>query len=226
VTEFLRQVWAITGKDLRSELRTKEAINASLAFALVILLLFSFAFDQNSEEMKSMAGGLLWMVFAFAGTLVLNRSFVREIPNDCLDAILAAPISGAALFLGKAIGNFVLLMVIEVACLPIFSVFYDVRLTAQPGWLALVMLLATWALVVIGTMFSALTVNMRLRELMLPTLVYPMMIPALTAAIQLTTVLISGEPIGENMVWFRLLTAFDIIFTALAVTFVDTVLQG
>ncbi len=224
--EFARQVWAITGKDLRSEMRTKEAINASLAFAVVILLLFSFAFDQSSDEMKTMAGGLLWMVFAFAGTLVLNRSFVREVPNDCLDAILASPISGAALFLGKAIGNFVLLMIIEMACLPIFSVFYDVRLTAQPGWLAAVMLLATWALVVIGTMFSALTVNMRLRELMLPTLVYPMMIPALTAAIQLTTVLISGEPIGENMIWFRLLAAFDIIFTALAVTFVDTVLQG
>ncbi len=226
MSEFFRQVGAIAGKDLRSEFRTKEAINASLAFALVILLLFSFAFDQNSEEMKQMAGGLLWMVFAFAGTLVLNRSFAREIPNDCLDAILASPVSGAALFLGKAISNFVVLMGIELVCLPVFSVFYDVRLTAHPGWLALVIALATWALVVIGTMFSALTVNMRLRELMLPTLVYPMMIPALTAAIQLTVALITDQPLGENMIWIRVLTAFDIIFTSLAITFVDTVLQG
>ncbi|MEO8028117.1 MAG: heme exporter protein CcmB [Bryobacteraceae bacterium] len=223
---FLRQVWAIMSKDLRSEFRTKEAINASLAFSLVILLLFSFAFDTAAEEMKQLSGGLLWMVFAFAGTLVLNRSFIREVPNDCLDALLASPISGAALFLGKALGNFALLLAIEAACLPIFAVFYNVTLTREPGWLALVMVLATWALTVIGTMFSALTVNLRLRELMLPTLVYPMMIPALMAAIELTRVLVTGEPIGENMMWFRVLTAFDIIFTALAVTFVDTVLQG
>ena len=95
-----RQVLTIAAKDLRAELRTKEAINASLAFALVILLMFSFAFDPEADTTREISGGLLWIVFAFAGTLILNRSFAREIPNDCLDALVSAPIPGAALFFG------------------------------------------------------------------------------------------------------------------------------
>src|SRR5258707_10169733 len=103
---FIRQVLVIMAKDLRAELRTKEAINASLAFALVILLLFSFAFDPSAETTLEISGGLLWIVFAFAGTLVLNRSFAREVPNDCLDALVAAPLSAGALFMGKVLANF------------------------------------------------------------------------------------------------------------------------
>src|SRR5262245_39170910 len=106
-------VFTVMLKDLRAELRTKEAINASLGFSIVILLMFSFAFDPEGEYVAEIAGGLLWIVFAFAGTLVLNRSFAREIPNDCLDALIAAPIPGASLFLGKAIANYVLLMAVE-----------------------------------------------------------------------------------------------------------------
>src|ERR1043165_8981608 len=101
----MRHVLVIALKDLRAEFRTKEAINASFAFSLVILLMFSFAFDPEADYTREISGGLLWIVFAFAGTLVLNRSFAREIPNDCLDALVAAPISGAALFLGKSIAN-------------------------------------------------------------------------------------------------------------------------
>src|ERR1700723_1231569 len=104
--EFLRQGFVISHKEGRPELRPKEAVNASLAFALVILLLFSFAFDPESETTREIAGGLLWIVFAFAGALVLNRSFARELPNDCLGGLIAAPISGAALFLGKALANY------------------------------------------------------------------------------------------------------------------------
>src|SRR5689334_3913955 len=109
----VRQVFTITFKDLRAELRTKEAINASLAFALVILLMFSFAFDPEADTTREMAGGLLWIVFAFAGTLILNRSFAREIPNDCLDALISAPISGGTLLLGKMLANYVLVLAVE-----------------------------------------------------------------------------------------------------------------
>src|SRR5436190_8670241 len=114
-----RQVLTIAAKDLRAELRTKEAINASLAFALVILLMFSFAFDPEADTTREISGGLLWIVFAFAGTLILNRSFAREIPNDCLDALVSAPIPGAALFLGKAIANFLMVLAVELVSLPI-----------------------------------------------------------------------------------------------------------
>ena len=129
--DFFRQTLVIARKDLRAELRTKEAINASLAFALVILVLFSFAFDPLEEQTREMSGGLLWIVFAFAGTLVLNRSFAREVPNDCLDALVAAPISGAALFMGKALANFVLVISVELVSLPVFGIFYNVHWTSQ-----------------------------------------------------------------------------------------------
>ncbi len=224
---FLRQTLTVAAKDLRSELRTKEAVNASLSFALVILILFSFAFDPTSETTREMAGGLLWLVFAFAGVLVLNRSFARELPNDCLEALVSSPVPGAALFLGKALANYVLLLAIEFVCLPVFGVFYNVTWYSQPTQLVGVLMLTTWGMTVVGTVFSALTVNLRLREVMLPMLVYPVLIPCLMAAMQLTTTLVAGEPIvGDQLAWVRLLIGFDIIFTSLAVLLIDTVLIG
>lgn len=224
---YLRSVGTIAMKDLRSEFRSKEGINASLAFAMVVLLLLSFAFDPSGEQARDFSGGLLWLVFAFAGTLILNRSFARELGNDCLDALLASPVPSSALFLGKCVGNWVILVALNVACLPVFGIFYNINWTVRFPELFFVIALATWALTVIGTMFSALTVNLRLRELMLPILVYPMMIPALLGAIQLTTDLLSGKPIGpENLLWLRLLVGFNVIFTALATALVDTILVG
>ena len=217
----------IAGKDLRAELRGKETINASLSFSLVILLLFSFAFDPTADETRAICGGLLWLVFAFAGALVLNRSFARELPNDCLDALIASPLPPSALFMGKVMANMLILMTVEIICLPIFGLFYNVNWTQQFGMLLLVLVLTTWGLTVVGTMFSALTVNMRLRELMLPTLIYPIMIPGLLAAIQLTTLLAVGEPLTPDYYpWLKLLAGFDLIYTLLGLALVDTVLVG
>ena len=142
----------------------------------------------------------------------------------CAGHLAAVP---AALFLGKALANMVLLLTVELICLPVFGIFYDVSWTRQIGTLLLVLVLTSWALSVVGTMFSALTVNLRLRELMLPTLVYPIMIPGLLAAIQLTTLLAVGEPLtAEYYPWLRLLTGFDVIYTLLGLALVDTVLVG
>src|SRR5215471_7688432 len=136
----VRQIFTITFKDLRAELRTKEAINASLAFAMVILLLFSFAFDPEADTTREISGGLLWIVFAFAGTLILNRSFAREIPNDCLDALIAAPVPGSTFFVGKALANYVLVFAVELIALPVFSIFNNVTssITAHLGQLLMV----------------------------------------------------------------------------------------
>ena len=224
---FFRQAFTIMVKDLRAELRSKEAINASFAFALVILVLFSFAFDPDQEMIRNISGGLLWIVFAFAGTLVLNRSFVRELPNDCLDAMIAAPISRAAMFLGKSLANLVIVMAVELVSMPVFGVFYNVR-WAQQFWPLLgVLALGAWGLTVIGTFLSALTVNIRLREIMLPLLIYPLMIPSLMSAMRLTTELIAGRPIvGDETVWLKMLISFDAIFTALSLVLVEVVLVG
>jgi heme exporter protein B len=224
---FMRHVMTIAAKDLRAELRTKEAVNASLSFALVVLLLFSFAFDPSAELAREISGGLLWLVFAFAGTLILNRSFARELANDCLEALVAAPISRAALFLGKCAANMVLLVVVELVCLPVFGIFYNISWLHCFWPLLVVILLGAWGLTVVGTVFSALTVNLRLRELMLPALVYPLLIPVLMAATQLTAGLLAGQPPdGAAMNWFKMLVGFDIIFTALGLGLVEVVLVG
>jgi heme exporter protein B len=224
---FLRQSLVIASKDLRSEIRSKETLNASLSFAVVILLLFSFAFDPTLEQVEELAGGLLWLVFAFAGALVVNRSFARDLPNDCLNALIASPISGSALFFGKALANFILLLALELISLPIFGLFYNVDWTRQLGSLMLTIVLTTWGISVVGTTFSAMTVNLRLRELMLPMLVYPILIPCLLGAIQLTAALVAGKPIDPSLVFgMRLLIGFDIIYTALALALVETLLVG
>jgi heme exporter protein B len=223
--DFWRQTFTILHKDLRAELRSKEAINASLSFSLVILLLFSFAFPD--EVPTDISGGLLWMVFAFAGALILNRSFARELPNDCLDALIASPAPGSALFLGKALANVLLLLAVEAVCFPVFGVFYNVRWARQFWPLVLIVLLGTWGITVIGTMFSALTVNLRLREVMLPLLVYPTLIPCLVAAMQVSTQLIGGDPLdSDSIVWTKFLIGFDVIFTSLALVLVEIILVG
>ena len=219
------QALVIARKDLRTELRGKEALNAAAAFSLVILLLFTFAFDPTEADTRALAGGLIWIVFAFAGVLLLNRSFARELPNDCLDALLTAPLPGAALFLGKAAASFALLLMVELVALPIFAVFYDVRLLDNAAPLILTALLGTWGLTVVGAAFAALTVNIRLRELMLPLLIYPILMPELLGAMQLTTSLLTGGALaGDNLTWLKLMFGFDIIYTALAVALIDFVL--
>jgi heme exporter protein B len=221
------KIWTIAAKDLRSELRSKESINAAVSFALVMLLIFNFAFDPSSEETHTLSGGLLWIIFAFAGTLVLNRSFARELPNDCLDALVSAPIPGYQLFLGKAIASFVLVMGVELISLPVFGIFYDIDVIKPFPRLILVMALGSWALTVIGTTFSALTVNVRLREIMLPMLIYPVLMPALIAAITMSgSILDGGSFTGNNLIWLKLLAGFGVIFTALAVALIDIVLVG
>jgi heme exporter protein B len=219
------QILTIALKDLRSELRGKEAINASLAFSVVVLLLLNFAFDPSSDDTETLAGGLLWIVFAFAGVLIFNRSFSREVPNDCLDALIAAPIPGPALFLGKTIAAFILVFGVELICLPIFANFYDVRILPVIVPLIAIIALGTWTMSVVGVFFSLLTVNIRLRELMLPVIFYPMLIPALLGAIQITTTLLATGHIGQdNQPWVRLLTGCAIIFTSLGVALIDYIL--
>jgi heme exporter protein B len=221
----LRQALVITRKDLRAELRTKETLNAAVSFSISVLLLFSFALDPTSEQTAEIGGGILWMIYLFAGTLIFNRSFVRELPNDCLDVLVASPASSAAIFVGKCIGGFSMMLIVEVLSLPVFVLFFGGRIADYPLQLALTLILATWAVTIMGTTFSALTVNLRLRELMLPVLVYPMLLPAMLATFKLLTALVAGQSIAEgNTQWLRILFGFDLIFSCLALALVDSIL--
>lgn len=212
---------AIARKDLRTELRTKESFNSSLSFSVVILVLFSFAFDLDREERLAISGGLLWLVYSFAGALIVNRSFARELPNDCLDVLISSPAPGWAVFLGKALACFVLLMLVELISLPIFGLFYNINWGASFPALFLVIALATWGITVVGTAFSAVTVNVRLRELMLPVLLYPILIPLLIFAMELTTGLLNGNAVMTDIDY---LVVFDAIFTSLALYMIEFIL--
>jgi len=222
---MLRMSWTIFLKDVRMEFRGKEALNASLAFALVVLILFSFAFDPTSEQIREITGGLLWILFAFSGVLLVNRSFVREQSNDCLDVLLVSKVSASSLLLGKTMANLVFILLVEAVCLPVFSVLYNISMFQLPLWLLGVCLLASWAIAILGTVFAAMTVNLRLRELMLPVMLYPMIIPALAAAMYLTNNIAAGKvPVGDDLIWVRLLVGFNVIFTTLSLGLIDTIL--
>jgi heme exporter protein B len=222
---MLRHVLLVARKDLAIELRTKESLNAAGAFAVVILLLFNFAFDPGAEETREFAGGLLWIVFAFAGALIFNRGFARELPNECLDALLSSPLSAASLVIGKALSNFAMLLFVELLSLVVFGIFYNIRWALHPLELSFVLAAATWGVAILGAVFGALTVNLRLRELMLPVIIYPILLPLLIAAIELTNSLLGSQPLTQSdFLWARVLIVFDLIFTALAVALADTIL--
>ena len=216
---------AIARKDLAIEFRTKESLNAAGAFSIVILLLFSFAFDPASDTISEMAGGLLWLVFAFAGALIFNRGFARELPNECLDALMASPVPAASLLVGKAIASLVLLIVVEFVSLFVFGIFYNMNWWKHGLELFVVLVLTTWGISIVGAVFGALTVNLRLRELMLPVLIYPLLIPLLMAAIELTSALLNDEPLTPDvLIWGRVLLVFDIVFTGLSVLLAEAIL--
>jgi heme exporter protein B len=222
---MLRQALSVARKDLSIELRTKESLNASAAFAISILLLFSFAFDAVLTETNDLAAGLLWLVFAFAGALVFNRGFARELPNECLDALLASPLSAASLIIGKALANLAMLLIVEIVSLLVLGLFFNVHWMSHPLLLAILFVVATWGIALLGAVFGALTVNLRLRELMLPVIIYPVLVPLLIAAIEINITLFSTQPVGAtDLQWGKMLVIFDVVFTALAVSLADTIL--
>jgi heme exporter protein B len=221
VTNGIAAALAIARKDLRTEWRTRESLNASVSFSLVILVLFSFAFDLDREEKLAISGGLLWLVYAFAGALIVNRSFARELPNDCLEVLVASPAPSWAIFIGKSMASFLLLTLVELISLPVFGLFYNIRWAGSFFSLFLVIALATWGITVVGTAFSAVTVNVRLRELILPVLHYPVLIPLLIGAMELTTGLLNGNAVMSDI---RLLIVFDVIYTSLAIMLIEFIL--
>ena len=219
------QIWTVAAKDLAIEFRTKESINAAGAFSIAILLIFSFAFDPSAETTREFAGGLLWIVFAFAGALIFNRGFARELPNECLDALLSSPLSASSLVIGKAVANVMMLFAVELISLFVFGIFYNINWVKHPLELAGVLVLGTWGISILGSVFGALTVNLRLRELMLPVIIYPLLIPLLIGAIEFTNALLSGQPIAAgDWLWMKLLLGYDVAFTALSVLLANTIL--
>jgi heme exporter protein B len=207
----VRAAAILLAKELRLELRTRELLNATVVFALAVVVLFSFAFDPTSSDSRRFGPGLLWIVFLFTGSLMLHPSFGREHSNDTLDALRMAPISSFAIVLGKMAANFIFLSVVEVTLVQVFGVLYNVSLAGIVGRLAIVLALGTLGLVITGTVFSAISAHARMRELLLPLLLLPLLWPLLTAAVGATSMLFADQPVLDRT-WLAFLAGFDIVF--------------
>ena len=224
---FWGAAFAILRKDLRAEFRTKEVFNAAVVFALLVLVIFSLAFQPSTQEATEISGGLLWIAFAFSAVLALSRTFAREVPNDCLLGLQIAPRAPAAVYTGKLLGNVIFLSLMELILLPLFAVFYNLRLWEGGGWLVLIVFLGSWGLAAVGTTFAAIATSVRLRELMLPVLLFPIEIPLLLSLVQATTAVVrGGDSIADLGIWLRLCFGFDVVFTTLSLYLFEYVLEA
>src|ERR1700691_2670747 len=214
---------ATLAKDLRLEWRSKDAINSMLFFSLLVVVIFSFSFDPTAEESRRIAGGLVWVAFLFAAVVALNQTWAREMRNQVLDAYRVSPAPPNALFLAKVIGNFIFVTVLQALMTPLFIMFYNLRALGPAYQLPIVAALGTWALVVNGTFFAAMSLRTRSREIMLPLLLFPISIPALLAMVQSTTAILSGE--GARF-WIVLLVTYDLVFTTVCLLLFETVLNA
>jgi len=220
---FLRKVLTIVQKDVAVELRTKEMLSSMFVFSLLVIVIFSFAFELRVEDVRKVAPGVLWVTFIFAGMLGLSRSFVLEKDRGCLEGLLLCPVDRSATYLGKMLGNVIFMTTVEAMILPIFSILFNVSLF-QPI-LLLIVVLGTLGFAGVGTLFSAMAVHTRSREVMLPVLLFPIVLPAMIAAVKATGGILDGQPFSEIAHWLRLLVVFDVVFLAISFMTFDYVVE-
>lgn len=203
---------AILWKDLLIELRTKETLAALLLLGLLTLVVLSFAFDPTSPMRAQAAPGVLWVALVFAGTLGMNRSLLRERDNDCLHGLLLAPLDRGTIFLAKTAANFLFMAAAQLVLLPLFVFFFNLPFAATVAAVGPVLLLGMLGFAAVGTLFVAVALRTRAREVMLPLLMLPLAAPLIIAAIQASAALLDGQPFGTVAHWLRLIGAFDVVF--------------
>lgn len=220
---YLRAIGAVVWKDIVAEFRSRELLGAMLVFSLLVILIFNFALELDIRTRETIASGVLWVTFAFAGTLGLNRSMAIEKDRNCLDGLLLAPVDRSALYFGKVIGSLIFMLIVEAIVIPVFSVLYNQNLFI-PG-LLLVVLLGSIGYIAVGTLLSAMAVQARTRDVLLPILLFPVTIPVLLAAVKASNGFLMNIAMTEIQPWLSLLITYDVIFTAVAFMVFDYVVE-
>jgi heme exporter protein B len=224
----MNALWAVTlatlVKDIRLEWRSKDALNSMLFFSLLVVVIFVFSFDPLAEESRHIVGGLVWVAFLFAAVVALNQTWARELHNQVLDAYRVSPAPANALFLAKVLGNFLLVSVLEGLMTPLFVIFYNLRVLGPAWQLIPIAVLGTWALVVNGTFFAAMSLRTRNREVMLPLLLFPISIPALLGMVAGTTSILTGE--NSAHFYIVLLLTYDVVFTTACLALFGMILHA
>ena len=222
---YLRKVFAIVWKDIVAELRTKEMFSAMFVFAVLVIVVFNFAFDLrvSGERVRQVAPGALWVAFAFAGILGLNRAFVAEKDRGCLEGLLLAPVDHTAIYFGKMISTVLFMLVVEALMLPVFTAFFGVNLFDLR--LVFIIVLGTVGFASVGTILSAMTAQTRAREVLLPILLLPVAAPVLIAAVKATAGILDGLTMAEISLWWQLLLAFAFLYPAVAFMTFDFIVK-
>jgi heme exporter protein B len=225
---YWRHVWQHLQKDLRIEWRSRDAINGMLFFALLVVVVFSLAFDPtaNPSLARQISGGILWVSILFASTTALNQTWTREQRNSVLEAQRMAPSPASALFLGKVLANLLFVGIIEAVLAPLFIIFYNLHPLGDVRLFALILPLGTWAILCNGTFFAALGLRTRNRELLLPLILFPVSLPALLGMINASAGVMTGDESFNPLLWIRMLGGYDIIFTILCLLLFETVVNA
>jgi heme exporter protein B len=208
----LSRVGAIVWKDLTAERRTKANFNAVVFMAGLILLLFGFALGPDHDALRNVAGGVLWLTVLFSGVLSFNRSYEQELEHGALEMLLLYPGDRRSIFLGKLLANLAFVLLVEIVMVPLAAILYDIPVWEVMLPLSLVLFLGTFGFVTLGTFYAAMASRLRAREVLLPLLLFPMLIPLLVGAVQATTGILNGDLMGQSGAWIRLLVVFDVIF--------------
>jgi heme exporter protein B len=211
-------------KDLRIEWRSRDAINSMLFFALLVVVIFSLAFDPTRSFARQISAPVLCVAILFAAVSALNQTWARELRHNVLDAHHMSPAPGPSLFLGKVLANFLFVSVIELILAPLFVIFYNLHALGNVWLLLLAVPLGTWSILINGTFFAALSIRSRNRELLLPLILFPIFMPALLAMVLAIAAILSGE--SDPALWIKVLAAYDVVFTTLSLLLFDVVLHA
>lgn len=222
---FLKKVWLIVWKDLVLELRTKEILSSMFVFTLLVVVIFNFAFQGEKADIKRLSSGVLWVAFTFAGILGLSRSFIFEKDEHCLEGLLLSPVDRGSIYLGKMLANFIFMAIVEAIIFPIFAVFFDFDILYLILKLIPVFFLSTLGFASVGTILSAISVNTKTREVMLPLLLFPVMVPVIISAVRSTANILNGGSFIEVVSWLKLLIVFDAIFLVVSFLSFDFVVE-
>ncbi len=213
---FFKVIRWMVWKDLVSEIRNRENISSMFFFAFAVILIFSFSFSMDSRSSRELMPGIIWVAFGFTGIIGLGKSFLPEVQNDCIEYLQMAPVSKGAIYLGKFAGNVLFLLAVEIILFPLFILFFNLDVLDKLPMVLLIFLFATIGLSALGTLFSALTVQIRAREVMFPILLLPLAVPVFIGAVESTRGALNGDPVALYGHWLELLAIFDMIFIIVA----------
>jgi heme exporter protein B len=221
----MKTIRSIIWKDLLSEFRSKDMFVSMFTFSLIIIFLFNLVLDLSANIKNIVSPAVLWITFLFSGTIGLSRSFALEKESEAIRGLLLTPVDRSLIYLGKFMSNLAFLLIVEIITIPIFVVLFNYEFNLKLMGIFLVIILGTIGFVTVGTLFSAMSLNTRLREVLLPILYFPVIIPVLLSSVRITSSLLNGFSLRDNLSSLQVLIAFDIIFLSAGVLLYEYIIE-